>query len=73
MENTLRKELHDLIDKFPDDKLQEVFDFLQDDEYSDGMKRMLDEEYEDYERTGEAVSKEEVDKIIQAILTKNNA
>jgi len=70
MENTLRKELHDMIDKFPDEKLQEVYELLQDDEYSDDMKRMLNEEYEDYMKTGEAVSKEEVDKIIQAILTK---
>jgi hypothetical protein len=70
MENTLRKELHDMIDKFPDEKLQEVYELLQDDEYSDEMKQILDEEYEDYMKTGEAVSKEEVDKIIQAILTK---
>ena len=51
-------------------KLREVYEFLQEDEYSDEFKQMLDKEYEDYERTGEAVSKEEVDKIIQAILSK---
>ncbi len=70
MEDTLRKELHEMIDNFSEEKLQEVYELLQEDEYSDEIKRILDEEYEDYERTGEAVSKEEADKIIQAILYK---
>lgn len=70
MGNSIRKELHEMIDSFPEKKLQEVYELLQNDEYSDEMKRMLDGEYEDYERTGEAVSKEDADKIIQAILTK---
>ena len=72
MENLLRKELHEMIDNFSDEKLQEVYQLLQDDEYSDEMKKMLDEEYEDYERTGEAVSKEEVDKLYKQFLQKNN-
>jgi DNA-binding MurR/RpiR family transcriptional regulator len=70
MESTLRKELHEMIDSFSEEKLQEVYELLQEDEYSDEFKQMLDKEYEDYERTGKAVSKEEVDKIIQAILSK---
>ncbi|HEY2726527.1 MAG TPA: hypothetical protein VGI61_05110 [Parafilimonas sp.] len=70
MENTLRKELHEMIESFSEERLQEVYELLQEDEYSDEFKQMLDAEYDDYERHGEAVPKEEVDKIIQAILSK---
>ena len=70
MENTLRKELHEMIDSFSEERLKEVYELLQDDEYSDEFKQMLDEEYEDYQKNGEAVSKEEVDKIIHDILIK---
>ena len=69
MEN-LRTELHKMIDKFPEDKLQEVYELLQDTDYPDELKEMLDNEFEEYQQTGEAVSKEEVDKIINAILAK---
>lgn len=71
MENSIRKELHEMIDNFSDERLLEVYELLQEDgEYADKFKKMLDEEYEDYQQTGNAVSKEEVDTIIQAILTK---
>ena len=69
MEN-LRSELHNMIDKFPEDKLQEVYELLQDNEYSDELKEILDNEFKEYQRTGEAVSKEEVDKIINEIIAK---
>ena len=69
MEN-LRTELHKMIDKFPEDKLQEVYELLQDTDYPDELKEMLDNEFEEYQQTGEAVSKEEVYKIINAILAK---
>ena len=72
MENTLRKELHEMIDKFPDERLQEVYELLQEDEYSDEFKRMLDEEYEDYMKNGEVISKEEVDKLVHDILYKKD-
>ncbi|MEP6681663.1 MAG: hypothetical protein ABJA35_00310 [Parafilimonas sp.] len=70
MENSIRTELHEMIDKFPEEKLQEVYELLHDNEYSDELKGMLDNEYEDYKRTGNAISKEDVDKIIHAVLTK---
>ncbi|HEX5150349.1 MAG TPA: hypothetical protein VFW07_02810 [Parafilimonas sp.] len=69
MEN-LRTELHNMIDKLQEDKLQEVYELLQDTDYPDELKEILDNEFEEYKRTGEAVSKEEVDKIINAILAK---
>lgn len=69
MEN-LRTELHNMIDKFPEEKLQEVYELLQDNEYSNELKEILDSEFEEYYRTGEVVTKAEVDKIINAILTK---
>ena len=69
MEN-LRTELHNMIDKLQEDKLQKVYELLQDTEYPDELKEILDNEFEEYQRTGEAVSKEEVDKTIQAILSK---
>ena len=69
MEN-LRTELHKMIDKFPEDKLQEVYELLQDTDYPDELKEMLYNEFEEDQQTGEAVSKEEVYKIINAILAK---
>ena len=72
MENTLRKELHEMIDKFPEEKLQQVYELLQDDELSDEIKQILDEEYEDYLKTGEVISKEEVDRVIRGLLYKND-
>jgi hypothetical protein len=72
MENSIRKELHEMIDGFTDEKLQEVYDFLQEDELSDEMKIILDKEYEDYQKNKNAVSKEEVDKIIQGLLYKKD-
>jgi len=35
MENSLRKELHEMIDNFSEKKLQEVYEFLQEDELSE--------------------------------------
>ena len=72
MENTLRKELHEMIDNFSEERLQEVYDFLQEDELSDEMKIILDEEYEDYQKNKNGVSKEEVDKIIHELLYKKD-
>jgi hypothetical protein len=69
MEN-LRTELHNMIDKLQEDKLLEVYELLQDTDYPDELKEILDNEFEEYQRTGEAVSKKEVDKIINAILAK---
>ncbi len=72
MENNLRKELHEMIDSFPDERLQEVYDLLQDDELPDELKQILDEEYENYQKTKEAVTKEEADKMINEILYKKD-
>ncbi|MEP6464946.1 MAG: hypothetical protein ABJB05_01515 [Parafilimonas sp.] len=72
MENSLRKELHEMIDGFPEEKLQEVYDFLQEDELSDEMKMILDNEYEDYQKNKNAISKEEVDKMIHELLYKRD-
>jgi len=71
MENSLRKELHEMIDNFSEERLQEVYELLQNDnEYSDEFKKMLDEEYEDYMKNGDVVSKEEVDKLVHDLLYK---
>jgi len=72
MESTLRKELHEMIDSFSEEKLQEVYEFLQEDELSDEMKIILDKEYEDYQKNKNAVSKEDVDKIIHELLYKKD-
>jgi hypothetical protein len=72
MEDSLRKELHEMIDNCPEEKLQEVYELLQDNEYSDEMKIMLDNEYEDYMKNGKVISKEEVDRIIHELLYKKD-
>lgn len=72
MENLLRIELHNIIDKVPEEKLQEVYELLHDSEYSDEMKMMLDNEYDDYLKTGNVIIKKEVDKIINELLYKKD-
>ena len=72
MENSIRKELHEMIDSFPEKKLLEVYEFLQDDELSDEMKEIIDNEYNDYQKTKEAITKEEADKTINELLYKND-
>ena len=70
MENSLRKELHEMIDNFSEEKLQQVYELLQEDELSDEMKMILNGEYEDYQKTGNIIAKEDVDKVIHSILSK---
>ena len=64
---TLRKKLHSLIDNSPEEKLIEVYSFFED-TYTDDFKAELDEEYADYQKNGETLSKEEVDKAIDKLL-----
>jgi len=73
MENQIRQKLHTMIDNFPEERLQEVYNLLNEEEYSDEMKQVLQEEYTDYQKNGEAVSKEEVDDMIRLVLGKNKA
>lgn len=70
---TLREKLHILIDTSSEDKLEEIYDFFQEDEYSEdpmaiGFKAMLDNEYEQYQKDGEGISREEMDKKIEQLL-----
>ncbi|MEO6453044.1 MAG: hypothetical protein ABIN97_03175 [Ginsengibacter sp.] len=69
METTiLREKLHTLIDNSTDDKLQAVFHLLQDEEYSDAFKSELDAEFASYQKEGESISKDEIDKIAEQLL-----
>ena len=65
---TLREKLHSLIETSSEDKLEEIYDFFQEDEYSDDFKAMLDNEYEQYQKDGEGIPREEVDKMIEQLL-----
>ena len=65
---TLRNKLHILIDTSPEDKLEEIYNYFQEDEYSEDFKAMLDNEYEQYQKDGEGISREEMDKKIQQLL-----
>lgn len=65
---TLRKKLHILIDTSSDDKLEEIYNSFQEDEYSEEFKAILDNEYEQYQKDGEVISKEEIDKRIEQLL-----
>ncbi len=48
--------------------MEEIFDSFQDDEYSEDFKVMLDNEYEQYQKDGEVISHEEVNKLIEQLL-----
>ena len=65
--SALREKLHSLIDTSSEDKLMEVYSVFEDD-YSDEFKAELDEGYADYQKTGEVISKEEMDKTIEKLL-----
>jgi hypothetical protein len=65
---TLREKLHSLIETSSKDKLEEIYDFFQEDDYSDDFKAMLDNEFEQYQKDGEGIPREEVDKIIEQLL-----
>ncbi len=65
--STLREKLHALIDSSSPDKLVEVYSVFEDD-YTNEFKGQLDEEYADYQKNGEVISKEEMDKAIEKLL-----
>ncbi len=66
---TLREKLHTLIDNSTDDKLRAIFHFLQDEEeYSDAFKSELDAEFASYQKEGEGISKDEIDKMVEQLL-----
>ncbi|MBD0333208.1 MAG: hypothetical protein ICV66_11180 [Chitinophagaceae bacterium] len=64
---TLREKLHVLIDTSSEEKLKEVYRFFEDD-YTDEFKAELDDEYADYQKDGEVISKEDLDKAIEKLL-----
>ncbi len=63
----LREKLHSLIDSSSEEKLFEVY-FVFEDDYTDEFKSDLDEEYADYQKTGEVITKEEMNKTIEKLL-----
>ena len=65
---TLREKLHSLIENSSEEKLEEIYDFFQENEYTDDFKAMLDSEFEQFQKDGEGVSREEVDKMIEQLL-----
>jgi len=65
--STLREKLHSLIDNSSEDKLIEVYAVFEE-EYSDEFKADLDEDYSDYEKTGEVISKAQLDQAIAKLL-----
>ncbi len=65
--STLREKLHALIDSSSPEKLVEVYSVFEDD-YTNEFKAQLDEEYADYQKNGEVISKEEMDKAIEKLL-----
>lgn len=64
---TLRQKLHSLVETSSEDKLEEIYDLFQDNEYSDDFKAMLDNEYEQYQKDGEVVSRNQVNKLIEQL------
>jgi DNA-dependent RNA polymerase auxiliary subunit epsilon len=66
--STLRKKLHSLIDSSSEEKLKEVYNLLEEGEYTDEFKTQLDEEQAAYQKNGEVISKEEIDKLVEQLL-----
>jgi hypothetical protein len=65
---TLREKLHTLIETSSEAKLEEIYDFFQEDEYSEEFKAMLDDEFGQYQKDGEVISREEIDKMVEQLL-----
>ena len=65
--SALREKLHSLIETSSEDKLKEVYAVFEDN-YTDEFKAELDDEYEDYQKTGEVISREEIDTTIEKLL-----
>ncbi len=65
--STLREKLHSLIDNSTEDKLMEVYAVFEE-EYSDEFKADLEEDYSDYKKTGEVISKAQLDEAIDKLL-----
>lgn len=66
--STLREKLHSLIETSSEEKLEKIYDFFSEEEYSDDFKAMLANEFEQYQRDGEGISRDEVDKMIEQLL-----
>ena len=66
--STLRKKLQSLIDSSSEEKLKEVYNLLEEGEYTDEFKTQLDEEQAAYQKNGEVISKEEIDKLVEQLL-----
>ena len=65
--SALREKLHSLIDNSTEDKLIEVYALFEE-EYSDEFKADLEEDYSDYKKTGEVISKAQLDQAIAKLL-----
>ncbi len=65
---TLREKLHSLIETSSEDKLEEIYNSFLEDEYSEEFKAMLDDEFEQYQKDGEGIPREEIDKMIEQLL-----
>ena len=66
MDTTPREKLHALIDSSSREKLMEVYS-VSENNYFDEFKAKLDEEYANYQKNGEVISKEEMDKAIENV------
>ena len=64
----LRDKLHSLIETSSEEQLEEIYDFLKQNEYTDDFKKSLDHEFEQYQQDGEAISRMEIDKMIEQLL-----
>ena len=69
---TLREKLHSLIDNSSADKLEEVYQMLSDEEYADSFKAELDEEFSSYQKNGEVISMDKINKMVQQLLHGEN-
>ena len=69
--DTLRKKIHSLIDNSTEEKLQEVYNLLEEGDYTDEFKKELEEEYATYEKDDTAISKENIDKLVEELILRS--
>jgi hypothetical protein len=68
-DNTLRKEIHRLVDTTSESRLEQIYQMLHDEGYSEEFKIMLEEEFEDYQNNHEVLSSSEINSLVEKVMS----
>lgn len=67
----LKDKIHQLVENSDEEMLEAVYQLLQQTDYTEEFKNILNEEFSDYQRNKQAISKAEMDALIQEVLNKH--